>query len=121
MIKVENDYEPIIYEQPIYSHIYRHPDQFLLNCYTRPISNNTTKEKIQNVVEEVAEREHTESSNTNNIYQNIPKEKQLQKEKLWTIPLLLESPKSKKLQIPDLEKELLIDSGAESNIKNFPT
>ena len=93
MIKIEIDYEPIIYEQPIYSHIYRHHNQFLLNCYTRPIPNNTTKEKIQNVVEEVTEEVPTKCSN--NIYQNIPKETQLQKEKIWTIPLLLESPKSK--------------------------
>ena len=91
MTKVENDYEPIIYD----SHIYRHHHQFLLNCYTRPMSNNTTKEKTQNVVEEVTEEEPTECSNTNNIYQNIPKETLLQKEKIWTIPLLLESPKSK--------------------------
>ena len=43
MINVENDYEPIIYEQPIYYHIYQNPDQFLLNYYTRPIPVNKTK------------------------------------------------------------------------------
>ena len=47
MLKVENDYEPIIYEQPIYSRIYQNHDQFLLIYYTRPISYNTTKEKIE--------------------------------------------------------------------------
>ena len=51
------------------------------------------------------------------IYQNIPKE---QKENKWTISLLLESPKSKQLQTPDLELDFLIDSGAESNIINIP-
>ena len=46
MINVENGYEPILYEQPIYSHIYQNHDQFLLNYYRRPpISNDTTKEK----------------------------------------------------------------------------
>ena len=53
MINVESDYEPNIYEQPIYSDICQNHDQFLLNYYTRPISNNTTKgEKI---VEEITE------------------------------------------------------------------
>ena len=43
------------------------------------------------------------------------------KRKIWTIPLLLESSKSKQLQKPDLEKDFLIDSGAEPNIINIPT
>ena len=93
MRNVENDYEPIIYEQPIYSHIYQNHDQFLLNYYTRSVSNSTTKEKIEKLVEEMKEEKTTECSSTNNIYQNIAKEPQLQKEKLWTISLLLESPK----------------------------
>ena len=45
----------------------------------------------------------------------------MQKEKIWTTPLLLESPKSKQLQTPDLEIDFLIDSRAESNIINIPT
>ena len=45
MINVENDYEPIIYEQPIFSHINQNHDQYLLNYYTRPVSNSTTKKK----------------------------------------------------------------------------
>ena len=55
------------------------------------------------------------------IYRNIPKEPKVQKENKWTISLLLESPKSKQLQTPDLELDFLIDSGAESNIINIPT
>ena len=101
MINVENDNEPIIYEQPIYSHIYQNHDHFLLIYYTRPISNNTTKEKIGEKVEEKTEEKSTERSSTNNIYQNIPKEPQLQKQKIWTIPFLLEKPKSKQFQTPD--------------------
>ena len=71
MIHVENDYEPIVYEQPIYSHIYQNHDQFLLNYYTRPINTNKTIEKL---VEEITEDKPTEYSSTNDIYQNIPKQ-----------------------------------------------
>ena len=52
-------------------------------------------------------------------YQNIQK-KQL-REKIWTIPFLLESPRNKEFEPPDLEIDFLIDSGAESNIINIPT
>ena len=38
-----------------------------------------------------------------------------------TIPFLLESPRNKEFQPPDLEIDFLIDSGAESNIINIPT
>ena len=41
MITVENDYEPIIYEQPFSSHIYENQLELLHNYYTRPINNNT--------------------------------------------------------------------------------
>ena len=88
-----------------------------MNYYIRPISSNKIIEKI----EEITEEKPTECSSTNNIYQNIPKETQLPKEKTWTIPLLLESPKCKEFQTPDLEIDFLIDSGAESNIINIPT
>ena len=89
MIHNENDYKPIIYEQSIHSHIYQNHDHFLLNYNTRPISSNKTIEKI---VEEITEEKPTECLSTNNVYQNIPRETQLPKEKNWTIPLLLESP-----------------------------
>ena len=56
---------------------------------------------------------------TSHIYQNVQKEPP--REKIWTIPFLLESPKSKEFQPPDLEIDFLIDSGAESNIINIPT
>ena len=121
MIIVENDYERLLYEQPIYSHIYENHDEFLLNYYTRTISINKIKEKTEKIVEEITEEKPTESSSTNNIYQNVSKEPQVQKETIWTIPLLLESPKTKQLQTPDLEIDFLIDSGAESNIINTPT
>ena len=87
-----------------HSHIYQNRDQFLLNYYTRPTSNKT-KEKIEKIEQEITEEEPIECSSTNKLYQNIPKKPQLQKEKIWTIPLFLESPKSKQLQTPDLEKD----------------
>ena len=55
MIHVETDYEPIIYKQPIYFHIYQNHDQFLLIYHTRPKSKNTKKEKIEKNVEEITE------------------------------------------------------------------
>ena len=67
------------------------------------------------------EEKPTEFSSTNNIYQIIPREPQVQKEKIWTIPLLLESPKSKQLRTPDHEIDFLIDSGAESKNINITT
>ena len=79
------DYEPIIYEQPIHSYIFTNHDHFLLNYFTRPTSSNETIEKI---IEEITEEKPTECSSTNNNYQNMPKETQLPKEKIWTIPLL---------------------------------
>ena len=45
------------------------------------------------------------SSSTNNIYQNTFNKVQLFKQKNWTIPLLLENPKSKDFQSPGLEIE----------------
>ena len=41
MITVENDYEPIIYEQPFTSHIYENQLEHLHNYYIGPINNNT--------------------------------------------------------------------------------
>ena len=43
------------------------------------------------------------------------------RKKNWTIPFLLESPRIKEFQPPDLEIDFLIDSTAESNIINIPT
>ena len=61
------------------------------------------------------------SSKTKNVYQNTTNEIQRSKQKNWPIPNLLESPKSKDFQSPDLEIDFLIDSGAESKIINIPT
>ena len=117
MITVENEYEPFIYEQLFNSHIHENQLELLQNYYTRTISNNVpvTQEvnKINTVIK--PEKDEIQCSSTNHIYQNIPREN------IWTFPFLLESPKSKKFQPPDLEIDFLIDSGTESNIINIPT
>ena len=118
MITVENDYEPIIYEQPFSSHIYENQSELLQDYYTRPIRNDVSIEQNVNEINTVVNNEKQRSS-TNHICQKIQKEQP--REKIWTISFLLESPKSKEFQPLDLEIDFLIDSGAESNIINIPT
>ena len=118
MITVKNDYEPIIYEQTFSSHIFENQSELLQDYYTRPIRNDVSIEQNVNEINTVVTNEKQRSS-TSNIYQNIQKEPP--REKIWTIPFLLESPKSTEFQPPDLEMVFLIDSGAESNIINIPT
>ena len=121
MITAENDYEPIIFEQPFTSHIYENQLKLLHNYYTIPNSNNVPVEqevkRINTVIK--PEKAEVQSSNTNHIYQNIQKEQP--REKIWTIPFLLESPKSREFQPPELDIDFLKDSGAESNIISIPT
>ena len=122
MIIIENDYEPIIYEQPFSSHIYENQLELLHNYYTTPINNDTrTTQKVNeiNTVTKTDKKDEVQCSNMTHFYQNIQKEQP--REKIWTIPLLLESPRSKEFQPPDLEIDFLIDSAAESNIINIPT
>ena len=122
MITVENDYEPIIYEQPFTSHIFENQLELLHNYYIGPINNNTqiTQEVNEiNTVIKPDKKDETQCSNTKHIYQNVQKDQP--REKIWTIPFLLESPRNKEFQPPDLEIDFSIDSGAESNITNIPT
>ena len=121
MIAVENDYEPIIYEQPFSSHIYENQLELLHSYYIEPIHSTQTAQETNkiNTTNQSNENNKTKCLNTNHIYQNIQKEQP--KEKIWTIPFLLESPRNKEFQPPDLEIDFLIDSGAESNIINIPT
>ena len=65
------------------------------------------------------EQDFKGSSGTKNIYQNASNKIKLPEEKNWTIPLLLKSPKSITFQSSDLEIDFLIDSRAESSIKNI--
>ena len=121
MIAVENDYEPIIYEQLFSSHIYENQLELLHNYYIEPIHSTQTAQETNeiNTTNQSNENNKTKCLNTNHIYQNIQKEQS--KEKIWTKPFLLESPRNKEFQPPDLEIDFLIDSGAESNIINIPT
>ena len=96
MITVENDYELIIYEQPFSSLIYKNQMELLHNYYTSPINNNTrTTQEVNeiNTVIKPDKKDEVKCSNTKHIYQNIQKEQP--KEKIWTHPFLLESPRSK--------------------------
>ena len=110
MIKVENDYESVIYEQPFSSHIYENQSEFLQNYYTTPINSTPTTQETNeiNTTNQTNKNTKTKCLNTNHIYQNIQKEQP--KEKIWTIPFLLESPRNKEFQPPDLEIDFLIDS-----------
>ena len=80
--------------------------------------NEVSVEQNVNELNTVVNSENQRSS-TDHIYRNIQKEQP--REKFCTIPFLLESPKSKEFQPPDLEIDFLIDSGAESNTINIPT
>ena len=121
MITVENDYEPIIYAQPFTSHIYENQLDLLPNYYIGPIDNTQTTQEVNgiNTVLKPDKKDETQCPNTKHIYQNLQKEQP--REKTWTIPFLLESPRNNEFQPPDLEIDFLIDSGAESNIINIPT
>ena len=86
-----------------------------------PIINNTQTNQEINKFNTVIQPDNDkiQSSITNHIYQKIQKKQP--REKVWTVSFLLESPKNKEFQPPDLEIDFLIDSGAESNIINIPT
>ena len=53
MITVENDYEPIVYEQPFSSHIYENLLELLQDYYTRPIRNDVLVEQNVNEINTV--------------------------------------------------------------------
>ena len=103
------------------SHIYENQLELLHNYYIGPIDTPQIAQEVNeiNTVTKPDEKDKTKCSNTNHIYQNI--QKQQPREKIWTIPFLLEIPRNKEFQPPDLEIDFLIDSGAESNIINIPT
>ena len=104
MFQIENEYET-----PIESNYYQ-------NNYNNLQNPDNVQEKI-----DYTEQELKGSSSTNNIYQNASNKIQLPKEKIWTMPFLLESPKSEDFQSLDHEIDFLIETGAESNIINVPT
>ena len=73
MIEVENDYEPIIYEQHFTSHIYENQLELLHNYYIEPINTTQTAQEINeiNTASKPNENDKTKCLNTNHIYQNI--------------------------------------------------
>ena len=76
MITAENDYDPILYEQPFTSHIYENQLELLYNYYSTSNSNNVPVEqevKRNNTVIK-PEKDEVQSSNTNHVYQNIQKD-----------------------------------------------
>ena len=81
MITVENDYETIIYEQPFTSHIYENQLELLHNYYIGPIDITQTAQEVNeiNTVIKPDEKDETQCSNTNHIYQNIQKEQPREK------------------------------------------
>ena len=58
MINVENDFEPITYEKPIYSHIYQNHDQFQqrkYNVFFQQRENNANKNHAKNQLHQYAQ------------------------------------------------------------------
>ena len=49
MITAKNDYEPIIYEQPSTSHIYKKQLELLHNYYIGPINNTQTTQEVNEI------------------------------------------------------------------------
>ena len=78
MLQIENEYET-----PIDPNYYQNNN----NRFENP--GNTQK------ITEYTEEKLKGSSSTNNIFQITPNKIQLPTEIIWTIPLLLQSPKSK--------------------------
>ena len=109
------------YMNNLLPHIYENQSELLHNYYIGPSDTTQTTQEVNgiNTVIKPDKKDETQCSNTKHIYQNIQKEQP--REKIWTIPFLLESPRNKEFQPPDLEIDFLIDSGAEPNIINIPT
>ena len=81
MITVENDYEPVIYEQPFTSHIYENQLELLHNYYIGTTDTTQTTQEVNeiNTVIKPDKKSETKCSNTNHIYQNIQKEQPREK------------------------------------------
>ena len=75
MTTVENDYEPIIYEQPLTSHLYENQMELLHNYYIEPIDNTQTTQEVNgiNTVIKPDKKDETQCSNKKHIYQNLQK------------------------------------------------
>ena len=98
MITVEIDYEPIIYEQPFSSHIYEN------QLKVGPIKNKPQITQEVNEINTVIKPDKKRRSTMLEHKSYLSKHKKKQpREKIWTIPFLLESLRSKEFQPPDLD------------------
>ena len=81
MITVENDYEPIIYEQPFTSHIYENHSELLHDYYIGPINNTQATQEVNeiNTVIKPDKKDETQCSNTKHIYKIYKKNNQEKK------------------------------------------
>ena len=84
--------------------------ELLHNYYIGPTDTTQTTQEVSeiNTVIKPDKKSETQCSITNHLYQYIQKEQP--REKIWTILFLLESPRNKEFQPPDLEIDFLIDS-----------
>ena len=97
MIKDENDYKTVIYEQPFHSHIHENHLEFLLDYHTRPRNySEPTEQKVNEVTishEPAKNQKHVHLQITfTKMYQKIHKEKNLHNS--------ISPRKSKKYRIP---------------------
>ena len=69
--------------------------ELLHNYYNGPSDTTQTTQEVNeiNTVIKPDKKDETQCSNTKHIYENIQKEQP--REKIWTIPFLLESPRNK--------------------------
>ena len=98
MITVENDYEPIIYEQPFTSHIFENQLELLHNYYIGPNTNNTQFTQKVNEIntaikpdKKIKKMKH--NAQTQKIFIKIYKKKQPRENKLDNSISLRESKK----------------------------
>ena len=77
MITVENDYEPIIHEQPFSSYIYKNQSELLQDYYTRPIRNDVSIEQNVNKINSLVnnEKQHQVQITFTKIYKKNSQEK----------------------------------------------
>ena len=72
MITVENDYEPIIYEQPFTSQIYENQLELLHNYYIGPNNNTQTTQEV-NKINTVIKSDKKDESQCSNTKKNLSK------------------------------------------------
>ena len=79
----------------LHIYIYENQLELLHNYYIGPINNTQNTQEVNeiNPVIKPDKKDETQCSNTKHIYQNMQKEQP--REKIWTIPFLLEPKKQR--------------------------